>query len=184
MGDITLSSQGSLLFSPPFVNFFPVCSGSGTQPGLQDTGSEPEEPGSNVFRNQEVEHRLSQKQCLLRSTYYVRVREEGECIKLQNMEFPLWYSGLRIWHCYKCGSGCSCSSDMIPGPGTSICCECGQKKNKTKTKQNQKTQPNKQNLPKQNSAVKWKESVNHMGNLKFSRCHTEKVKRSRPNEFK
>ena len=35
--------------------------------------------------------------------------------------------GLRIWHCCSCGVGCSCSSDSIPGLGTSICCECGKK---------------------------------------------------------
>ena len=35
-----------------------------------------------------------------------------------------WCSGLRTWHCYSCGL------DLIPGLGTSICCECGQKKKK------------------------------------------------------
>ena len=34
---------------------------------------------------------------------------------------PAQCTGLRIWHCYRCGMGCSCGSDLIPGPGTSIC---------------------------------------------------------------
>ena len=70
------------------------------------------------------------------------------------MEFPLWHSGLRIplqWlgslqrcgfnpqsgavglrilHCHICGVGRSCGSDTIPGPGTSICSECGHLKKK------------------------------------------------------
>ena len=28
--------------------------------------------------------------------------------------------GQRIWRCHSCGIGHSCSSDSIPGPGTSI----------------------------------------------------------------
>ena len=39
-------------------------------------------------------------------------------------------SGLRIQQCLSCEAGCSCSSDSIPGPGTSTCHECGQKKRK------------------------------------------------------
>ena len=30
-----------------------------------------------------------------------------------------WHTGLRIWHC------CSCGSDVIPGPGTSMYHGCG-----------------------------------------------------------
>ena len=29
----------------------------------------------------------------------------------------------RIWYCCSCGIGCRCSSDLVPGPGTSICCQ-------------------------------------------------------------
>ena len=46
----------------------------------------------------------------------------------------LWHSGLRIWHCLSCGIGHSCSSDLIPGPGTSICCGWSQKKTNKNTK--------------------------------------------------
>ena len=31
------------------------------------------------------------------------------------------HSGLKIWHCYSWGIGCSCSSDSTLGTGTSIC---------------------------------------------------------------
>ena len=31
-----------------------------------------------------------------------------------------WCIGLRIWHCHSCGTGRSCSSNSIPGPGTSM----------------------------------------------------------------
>ena len=48
----------------------------------------------------------------------------------RNKEFPLWHSGLRIWQCHNYGIGCSCGSDSIPGPGTSISHRCGQKKKK------------------------------------------------------
>ena len=64
-----------------------------------------------------------------------------EVIKNVVLEFLLWHSGLRIrcclcsrvgsipsphsrlriQHCHNCGIGHSCSSDSIPGPGTSIC---------------------------------------------------------------
>ena len=42
----------------------------------------------------------------------------------------VWHGGLRIWHCYSCGIGHSCSSDLLPGLGTSICCGCDQKEKK------------------------------------------------------
>ena len=35
---------------------------------------------------------------------------------------PAWHSRSRIWCC------CSYGLDLIPGPGTSVCCGCGQKK--------------------------------------------------------
>ena len=47
---------------------------------------------------------------------------------------PAQYSRLRIPHCYTCGIVCSyglvcsCSLDSVPGPGTSICHGCRQKK--------------------------------------------------------
>ena len=30
-------------------------------------------------------------------------------------------------HCHSYGVSCSCRLDLIPGPGTSICCRCGHK---------------------------------------------------------
>ena len=39
----------------------------------------------------------------------------------------------RILHCHSCSVGGSCSSDLIPGPGTSICC-WGAKRNNKKAK--------------------------------------------------
>ena len=41
--------------------------------------------------------------------------------------FPLWCSGWRIWCYHSCGAGRSCSSDLISGPETSICCGCHRK---------------------------------------------------------
>ena len=66
------------------------------------------------------------------------------------MKMQVWslalLSGLRIWHCCKLwqGHGCgsdlmllvavlwvgSCSSDLTPRPGTSLCCRCNSKKKK------------------------------------------------------
>ena len=43
------------------------------------------------------------------------------------LEFPLWHSRLRIWHCCSYGIGGSCGLDFIPSLETSICCGCGQK---------------------------------------------------------
>jgi len=37
--------------------------------------------------------------------------------------------------CHHSPSGCCCGVGLIPGPGTSTCCGCGQTK---KTKQNKK----------------------------------------------
>ena len=34
---------------------------------------------------------------------------------------PAGQSGLRIWHCCRCGAGCNCGSDLNLGLGTSIC---------------------------------------------------------------
>ena len=47
------------------------------------------------------------------------------------MGVPLWCSGLRIW-CHSCGSGYCSGAGLIPGPGTSSCRGCGQKKKKKK----------------------------------------------------
>ena len=44
-------------------------------------------------------------------------------------EFPLWHNGLRI-QCCPFGS-----SDLIPGPGTFICCRCRQGKKKIKNEE-------------------------------------------------
>ena len=35
------------------------------------------------------------------------------------------HSGLRMWCCCSCGIGHNCSLDSTPGPGTSMCHECG-----------------------------------------------------------
>ena len=49
-----------------------------------------------------------------------------------SVEAPVWslaqQSGLRIWRCGSCAGGGSSGSDLIPGPGTSICWKCGLKK--------------------------------------------------------
>ena len=37
------------------------------------------------------------------------------------VQSPAWPSRLRIQCCCSCSLGCICSSDLIPGPGTSIC---------------------------------------------------------------
>ena len=50
-------------------------------------------------------------------------------IKTCSLEIPLQLHGLRIPCCCSCGIGHSCSSESIPDPGTSICCEGSRKKN-------------------------------------------------------
>lgn len=51
--------------------------------------------------------------------------------KCQFWEVPLWCSGLRIRHYHlSCGTGHNYGTCLIPGPGTSICCRCSQKKPK------------------------------------------------------
>ena len=47
----------------------------------------------------------------------------------------MWHSGLRIQHCYSCSTGYNCSIDLILGPGTSTCRDCGKKKKKAKQQQ-------------------------------------------------
>ena len=44
------------------------------------------------------------------------------------LEFPLWCSGLRIWHCHCSGLDCCCGAGLIPGLGISTCRGCSQKK--------------------------------------------------------
>lgn len=46
------------------------------------------------------------------------------------LEFLLWHSVLRIQFCHSCGTGYSCSSDLIPGPGTSNVKGADEKKKK------------------------------------------------------
>ena len=41
---------------------------------------------------------------------------------------PARHSGLRIWGCHSCDIGHNCSSDLIPGPGNSICQGVAKKK--------------------------------------------------------
>ena len=53
------------------------------------------------------------------------------------MGIPWWLSRLRTQCCYCCGSGCCCGVGLIPGPGTSLCCRCIQKKTKQKDKKTQ-----------------------------------------------
>ena len=48
------------------------------------------------------------------------------------LEFPLWHSGLRIWHCHFCHLGHSFSLDLITGPGTSYATSVAKKKKKKK----------------------------------------------------
>ena len=43
--------------------------------------------------------------------------------KAISVEFPLWCSGLRIWHCLCSGLGHCWGVGLNPDPGTSICCE-------------------------------------------------------------
>ena len=46
-------------------------------------------------------------------------------IKISKLEeFPLWCSGLKIWNYHSCDISCSYGSDLIPGPGTSMCHGC------------------------------------------------------------
>ena len=47
-------------------------------------------------------------------------------------EFPLWHSGLRNQRCCSGSVEYSYSSDLIPGPGTSVCHGCSQKGEKEK----------------------------------------------------
>ena len=49
-------------------------------------------------------------------------------------EFQLWLIRLRIWYCCRYSVGHRCSSDSIPGWGTSICQGCGQKKERKRIK--------------------------------------------------
>lgn len=49
-------------------------------------------------------------------------------IRYNILEVPLWCSGLRIWYCYSCGSGHNCNAVNVPGPGTSTCGRCSQRK--------------------------------------------------------
>ena len=44
----------------------------------------------------------------------------------------LWFSRLRIRHCYCSCLGHCCGASSIPGPGTFMCHGCGQKKKKKK----------------------------------------------------
>ena len=50
--------------------------------------------------------------------------------KMLNLELPLWCNELRMQHCCSCGIVHSFSSDLISGPGTSICHRLGWTKKK------------------------------------------------------
>ena len=73
-----------------------------------------------------------EKQVTQRETHLTAINncpKDSSCrdSEITSVEFPLWYSKLRMWHCCSCDVGQSCSSDSIPGPGISLCCECGKK---------------------------------------------------------
>ena len=38
-------------------------------------------------------------------------------VKKEKKVVPSWHSELRIWHCHYSGSGHSCGTGLIPGPG-------------------------------------------------------------------
>ena len=38
-------------------------------------------------------------------------------LEMQDLEVPLWYSVLRIWHCCNHGAGWNCSNKFDPWPG-------------------------------------------------------------------
>ena len=44
----------------------------------------------------------------------------------------MWHRGLKLQCCHCSSLGCCCGVGLIPGPGTSICGGCGQKKKKRK----------------------------------------------------
>ena len=48
-------------------------------------------------------------------------QQDPQCLCSTGMQVPFlaWHSGLRIWCCHSCGISHNCSSDLIPGPGTS-----------------------------------------------------------------
>ena len=48
--------------------------------------------------------------------------------KIHIQGVPWWLSGPRIQHCHCCGSGHYYGTGSVPGPGTSACYGCGQKK--------------------------------------------------------
>ena len=48
-------------------------------------------------------------------------------LKYPDMGVLWWLSGLRIQRCHCCGSGYSCGTGSIPGPGTYTCLRHGQK---------------------------------------------------------
>ena len=54
----------------------------------------------------------------------------GEKKKDKSYRSSLVAYWLRIQCCHCCGSGCCCSSGLIPGPGISTCCGYGQKNDK------------------------------------------------------
>ena len=57
-------------------------------------------------------------------------------IKTDTIWSSLWHSGIWIQHCHCYGSSYSCGVGSIPGPGTSTCHECSQKKKERKEKHN------------------------------------------------
>ena len=62
---------------------------------------------------------------------------------------PLWCRGLSSWRCHCRGSGHWYSLDLIPGPGTSACFRCGNKrkrKERIENTQAHKSRPHAQNF--------------------------------------
>ena len=80
----------------------------------------------NSAPNPELEMQSWDK-CLLTqrgSQGLVQPREE------EHQGVPWWLRGLRTWYCHCYGLDGYCGVDLIPGPGTSACCKCSQKKKK------------------------------------------------------
>ena len=83
----------------------------------------------------------------------------------------LWYSGLRVWHCYCSGPGCCCGVDSVPGPETYTCCRCCQKKKKKKayltSKANRERRTNKTKVSRMRESIKIREDISEIETKKI-----------------
>ena len=66
-------------------------------------------------------------QCPISSSLMFEVKEIEKCTGALR-----WHRRLKIWHCHCRGVG------LIPGPETSICCGCSQKRKKKKKKKKER----------------------------------------------